>query len=224
MNRPNQNSKPASPTISFNVFGRASRLLWEELFLLLIISFTWMLLGLSLLALPPLTVGFVYVTNQVARGNAIRYTMLFTGAWRFLGRSYIWGVINACVILLLMADLMYYQQIPGDLATVAVTLSILLALAWGVMQLLTLPLLIELGPKSLKAAFRQALLLTISQPGFVIATVIVMALLALLAWFMPILIGLVFGYLALVVNVAIVKLRDPELDRQMSQKQSRKLR
>jgi len=169
-------------------------------------------------------VGFVYVTNQVARGNAIRYTMLFTGAWRFLGRSYIWGVINACVILLLMADLMYYQQIPGDLATVAVTLSILLALAWGVMQLLTLPLLIELGPKSLKAAFRQALLLTISQPGFVIATVIVMALLALLAWFMPILIGLVFGYLALVVNVAIVKLRDPELDRQMSQKQSRKLR
>ena len=126
--------------------------------------------------------------------------------------------------MLLVADLLYYQQIPGDLATVAVSLSILLALAWGVMQLLTLPLLIELGPKSLKAAFRQALVLTISQPGFVIVMVIVMALLSLLVWFMPILIGLVFSYLTLVVNVAIVKLRDPELDRQMSQKQPRQLR
>ncbi|NTU64489.1 MAG: hypothetical protein HGB05_14095, partial [Chloroflexi bacterium] len=94
---------------------------------------------------------------------------------------------------------------------------------WGMVQLLTLPLLIELGPKSLKAAFRQALLLTISQPGFVVALVIATALLALLCWFFPIMIGFAFAYLALVVNIAIVKLRDPELDRQLSHKRSREL-
>jgi uncharacterized membrane protein YesL len=94
----------------------------------------------------------------------------------------------------------------------------LLALAWGVIQLLMLPLLIELGPKSLKAAFRQALVLTISQPAFVIGLVVATALLALLCWFFPIMIGFAFAYLALAVNIAIVKLRDPELDRQMSQK------
>jgi uncharacterized membrane protein YesL len=221
---PTRNHTPSDITIPFSVFGRASRLLWEELFMLFLISGTWLLFLPSLLALPPLTVGLVYVTNQVARGNTIHYTMLFTGAWRFLSRSYIWGVINAVALMLLLADLLTYQQMPGDLATMAVTLSILLMLAWGVMQLLTLPLLIELGPKSLKAAFRQALLLTLSQPRFVITLVIVVALLALFVWFIPIMLGLIFSYLALVINVAIVKLRDPELDRQMGQKQPRSRR
>jgi uncharacterized membrane protein YesL len=149
--------------------------------------------------------------------------MLFSGGWRYLSRSYIWGAINAFVILLFLADLMYYQQLQGDLGIAAVTLAILLALAWGIVQLLTLPLLIELGPKSLKAAFRQALLLTISQPAFVVGLVVATALLALLCWFFPIMIGFAFAYLALVVNIAIVMLRDPELDRQMSHKQPRSM-
>jgi uncharacterized membrane protein YesL len=212
-----------TPTIPLNVFGRASRLLWEELFLLGVASYLWLLLGFFIVLLPPLTVGLMYMANQVVRGNAIGFTMLFSGGRRYLSRSYIWGAINAFAIVLVLADLSYYQQIQGDLGIAAITLAILLALAWGVVQLLTLPLLIELGPKSLKAAFRQALMLTISQPAFVVGLVIATGLLALLCWFFPVMIGLAFAYLALVVNIAIVKLRDPELDRQMSHKRPRKL-
>ncbi len=223
MSKPNKTGAHQTPTISLNVFRRASRLLWEELFLLGVASYIWMLLGIFIVLLPPLTVGLVYMANQVARGNAISFTMLFSGARRFLSRSYIWGAINAFVIVLVLADLTYYQQVQGDLGAAAVTLAILLALAWGVIQLLTLPLLIELGPKSLRAAFRQALVLTISQPVFVAGLVVAIALLALVCWFFPIMIGFAFAYLALVVNVAVVKLRDPELDRQLSQKRPRAL-
>ena len=224
MSKLDKSSTRPTPTIPLNVFGRASRLLWEELFLLLVISYIWMLLSLFLVLLPPLTVGLVYVTNQVARGNAIRFTMIFSGARRYLSRSYIWGLINACAILLVVADLSYYQQIQSDLGIAAVTLAILLALIWGVVQVLTLPLLVELGPRSLKAAFRQAVMLTITQPAFVVGLIIATALLALLCWFFPIMIGFAFAYLALVVNIAIVKLRDPELDRQMAQKRPRTLK
>lgn len=224
MNKLDKNSARQTPTIPLNVFGRASRLLWEELFLLGVASYIWMLLGIFIVLLPPLTVGLMYLANQAARGNAISLTMMFYGGRRYLSRSYLWGAINAFAILLVLADLTYYQQIQGDLGIAAVTLAILLALAWGVVQLLTLPLLIELGPKSLKASFRQALLLTISQPAFVIGLVIAMALLVLLCWFFPIMIGFAFAYLALAVNIAIVKLRDPELDRQMSQKRPRSMR
>ncbi len=223
MSKPNKTGAHQTPTISLNVFRRASRLLWEELFLLGVASYIWMLLGIFIVLLPPLTVGLVYMANQVARGNAISFTMLFSGARRFLSRSYIWGAINAFVIVLVLADLTYYQQVQGDLGAAAVTLAILLALAWGVIQLLTLPLLIELGPKSLRAAFRQALVLTISQPVFVAGLVVAIALLALVCWFFPIMIGFAFAYLALVVNIAVVKLRDPELDRQLSQKRPRAL-
>jgi uncharacterized membrane protein YesL len=221
VSRPTKNSARQAPTIPLSVFGRASRLLWEELFLLLVIGYTWMLLGTLVVLLPPLTVGLVYVTNQVARGNAIRYTMLFSGARRFLSRSYLWGIINALAIAFILADLTYYQQIQGDAGIAAVTLAILLTLAWCVVQLLTLPLLIELGPKSLRAAFRQALVLAISQPGFVVGLVIATALLALLCWFFWPMIGFALAYLALVVNIAIVRLREPELDRQLSQKRPR---
>jgi uncharacterized membrane protein YesL len=217
-------STQPTPTIPLNVFRRASRLLWEELFLLGVASYIWMLLGFFIVLLPPLTVGLMVMANQVARGNAISFTLLFSGGRRYLSRSYIWGAINAVAILLVLADLSYYQQIQSDLGAVAVTLAILLALAWGVVQLLTLPLLVELGPKSLKASFRQALLLTISQPAFVVGLVIATALLALLCWFFPIMIGFAFAYLALVVNIAIVQLRDPELDRQMAHKQPRTLK
>ena len=223
MNKPDKNSVRQTPTIPLNVFRRASRLLWEELFLLGVASYILMLLGVTIVLLPPLTVGLMYMANQVARGNAIGFAMLFSGGRRFLSRSYIWGAINACAIVLLLADLTYYQQLQGDLGIAAVTLALLLALAWGIVQLLTLPLLIELGPRSLKTAFRQALLLTISQPAFVIGLVIASALLALLCWFFPILIGFAFAYLALVVNIAIVRLRDPEIDRQMAQRQPRSM-
>ena len=221
MSRPTRNNGRQALTIPLIVFGRASRLLWEELFLLLVMGYTWMLLGASLVLLPPLTVGLVYVTNQVARGNAIRYGMLFSGARRFLSRSYLWGVINAFAIAFVLADLTYYRQIQGDIGIAAVTLALLLALAWSVVQLLTLPLLIELGPKSLRAAFRQALVLTISQPAFVIGLVIAIALLALLCWFFWIMIGFAFAYLALVVNIAVIRLREPELDKELSQKRPR---
>ena len=57
--------------------------------------------------------------------------------------------------------------------------------------------------------------------SLVIGLVIATALLALLCWFFWIMIGFAFAYLALVVNVAIIKLTEPELDRQLSQKRPR---
>ena len=195
-------------TIPLSVFKRALRLLWEELFLLGLAGYIWLALGIFILPLAPFTVGLFYVTNQVARGNAISFTSLFVGAWRFLTRSLIWGAINAFAGLLIWADLRYYQEMEGDVGIAFVTLAILLALAWIVIQVLTLPFLIEFGPKHLKDAYRQAFVLVISQPVFVVGLLIVMALLALLCWYLPIMIGYAFVYLALIVNVAIVTLRD----------------
>ena len=43
-----------------------------------------MMLSVFIVLLPPLTVGLMYMANQVARGNAIGLTMLFSGARRFL--------------------------------------------------------------------------------------------------------------------------------------------
>jgi uncharacterized membrane protein YesL len=155
-----------------------------------------------------ITIGLFYVTNQVAHGNAINFTTQFVGAGRFLDRGLIWGAINALASLLIWADLRYYQNIGSTLGIASVTLAILLALAWIVIQVFTLSFLIEAGPTHLRAAFRQAFVLVVSQPLFVVSLLIVMALLALLCWYLPIMLGYAFVYLALIANVAIVTLRD----------------
>jgi uncharacterized membrane protein YesL len=214
-----------SATIPLSVFKRALRLLWEELFLLGLAGYLWMILGIFILPLAPMTVGLFYVTNQVAHGNAIYFTTQFTGARRFLSRGLIWGALNALAGLLIWADLRYYQDIGGTLGTVFVTLAVLLTLAWIVIQVFILSFLIETGPTHLRAAFRQAFVLVVSQPLFVVGLLIVMALLALLCWYLPIMLGYAFVYLALIANVAVVTLRDSRTSvKRLSNENNRALR
>jgi uncharacterized membrane protein YesL len=127
--------------------------------------------------------------------------------------------------LLIWADLRYYQDIGGTLGTVFVTLAVLLTLAWIVIQVFILSFLIETGPTHLRAAFRQAFVLVVSQPLFVVGLLIVMALLALLCWYLPIMLGYAFVYLALIANVAVVTLRDSRTSvKRLSNENNRALR
>ncbi len=193
-------------TLPMSVFKRALKLLWQELFLLGLAGYTWLLLGLFVIPLAPMTIGLFYVANQVAHGNAIGMTTIFTGAWRFLSRSLIWGALNLIVGLLIWADLGYYQSVSGNAGFALVTLAILLALAWLVIQIFVLAFLVEAGPVHLKEAFRQSVVLVISQPLFVVGVLIAIAVLALICWYVPILIGYAVTCLALIANVAVVTL------------------
>jgi uncharacterized membrane protein YesL len=205
------NLERSSMLLPFSIFKRALRLLWDELFLLGLAGYCWMLLSILILPLVPITAGLFYVTNQVAHGNAIKFGTQFTGARLFFGRSLIWGAINVVAGLLIWADLQYYQQLSGDLGTASLTLALLLALAWGILQIFTLPCLIENGPQQLKAAFRQAFVLVISQPLFIVTLLIVLALLALLCWYLPIMLGYAMVLLALIANVAVIAARDQSI-------------
>ena len=202
--------------ISLSVFWRALKLLWDELFLLSVIGLLWMVLGLgcivlvpltlglSLMPLVPLTAGLFFVANQVAHGNAISLPMWFSGAWHFMSRGLLWGALNWLIGLIVWADLGYYGQLNGGVGAALVTLAGLLALAWIVWQILTLACLIEAGPLMLKAAYRRAWLLMISQPLFAAALIVISGLLVIICAYLPVLTGHVFSYIALVANVMIL--------------------
>lgn len=202
--------------ISLSVFWRALKYLWDELFLLSLAGVSWMVLGLggvvlvpftfglSLLPLVPLTAGLFFLTNQVAHGNAIKIQMLFSGAWKFMSRSLMWGALNWLAGLLVWVDVSYYGQIGGDLGTALVTLSTLLALAWIIWQFLTLACLIEGGPFSLRAAYRRAWLLLLSQPVFVAAQIVISGMLVIICAYLPVLTGYAFSYIALVANAMML--------------------
>lgn len=206
--------------VSLSVFWRALKYLWDELFLLSLASIIWMILGLgcillvpltfglSLMPMVPLTAGLFFLTNQVAHGNAIKLQWLFVGAWKFMSRSLLWGAVNWLAGLLVWADVGYYGQLSGDVGAALVTLSTLLALAWIIWQILTLACLIEGGPLSLRAAYRRAWLLMLSQPLFVAAQIVISGMLVIICAYLPILTGHAFSYIALVANVMVLAATD----------------
>ena len=56
-------------------------------------------------------------------------------------------------------------------------------------------------------------MLVISQPLFIVPLLIVLALLALLCWYLPIMLGYSIVFLALITNVAVVTARDKSISR-----------
>lgn len=217
------NTQPASSILlPIDILKRTLRLFWDELFLLGLAGYLWMLLGIFILPIAPLTAGLFYVTNQVAQGNVISFKLQFQAARRFLSRSLIWGAINALAGVLVWADLSYYQQLNGQLGTALLTLLLLLVLAWSVIQVFVLGWLVELGPRRLRAAFRQAFVIVVTQPLFVIVLLIVLALLAVICWYLPIVLGYAIAFLALIVNVAIVQWQTLDRAQQAADQQSRK--
>lgn len=217
--------EPASAILlPIEILKRALRLFWDELFLLGLIGACWMFFGLFVLPFAPLTVGLFYVTNQVAHGNAISFKLAFEAAWRFVSRSLIWGVINAAIGLLVWTDLNYYQQLNGDLGIASLTLLVLLVLAWSVVQVFVLGWLVDLGARRLRAAFRQAFVVVVTQPLFVIVLLIVVALLALICWYVPIVLGYAMALLALIVNVAILRWQEIDRGKQTVDQQPRATR
>lgn len=192
-----------SALIPIGLLWRAAKLTWGELFVLGLAGYAWILLGLFVLPFAPMMIGLFYVANQVAHENAVGVKTVFQGARRFLGRSLIWGALNLLAGLAVWADLSYYQQMQGDLGVVLLTLAVLLALAWIVVQVLSLPFLIEAGPTHLKLAYRRAFLFVASQPGFVAGLLVVLALWALVCWYLPVLIGYGMCYIAVAANLAV---------------------
>jgi len=219
------NVEPSSSILlPIDILKRTLRLFWDELFLLGLAGYLWMLLGIFILPFAPLTAGLFYMTNQVARGNVISFKLQFEAAQRFLGRSLIWGAINVLAGLLVWADLSYYQQLNGDLGIASLTLILLLTLAWSVIQVFVLGWLVELGPLRLRSAFRQAFVIVVTQPLFVVVLLIFLALLAVICWYLPIVLGYAMAFVALIVNVAILKWQEIDRAKQPADQPSRTVR
>jgi hypothetical protein len=56
----------------------------------------------------------------------------------------------------------------------------------------------------LREAFKRAAVFVISQPLFMAGVLVVATLLLVICWYVPIMIGYAFTYLALIANVAVV--------------------
>ena len=128
---------------------------------------------MTALLLPLATVGMFCVTNRSAHGKAVHVSDLFDGVKRFWWRSWIWFLVNAVILALVGYSLYWYTGLVGGYAKFLVGGFWLgVGLIWALMQIYFWPLMIEQAKPTILRAWRNAFVLVIREPLFVLVLLV----------------------------------------------------
>lgn len=212
------------------VIGKTLRMVWEEMFNLVIASIIWIVVGVlpagvlfnlfglpgALIALlitfPPINAGVNYLTNRLAHDYVGKPQHIFDGARRFAVPAYLLFILNAVILFVAGFNFQFYAQYNAPWLAFIYALWALLLTIWGWVQLYVFPLLIEQEQPSVMTALRNALFLAFASPALTLSlTALILFVLALVFLFLtqavallPVL-ALLPSVLALLGNVAVVQ-------------------
>lgn len=145
---------------------------------------------LCLLALPPALFGLFHTTDQISKGNAIKFATFFDGARQSLKPAYIWGGINLVVIVLFVANIVFYFRVQASWGSMVSMFLFGVAVVWGVIQLLALSLYPRLITPGFKLAQKNALALAGMQPMLLLAIIVLTAVIIFLGIIVPLVMAL----------------------------------
>ena len=178
--------------------------LWEDFVLLIMMNILWSLTALLAIApllllggsepilglalsfvlfwlLPIVTGALCFVTNQVARGNAVGWGTFATGLRRYWLKSLIVTAISLVVLALIAVNIQFYAVVlQGTWTTFAVSIWVIIGIYWLIVQIYWFPMLLELENEKVLLSLRNALALPIITPGFSLTILLVLILLAVL--------------------------------------------
>jgi len=191
---------------------RALRVFWSslgglyyELFLLMGVNLAWLGLSLLIVTAPPATAGVYYLTNQLARGETVSFSLFVQGMRRYFRRSWLLAIIVVVISVLLAVNLLFYANLANQWVRLLSVFWGYLIVFWLAMLIYLFPLLIEQESKSLLLILRNAALLVLDNVAFTLTLGVLILLFLLLnvALVAPLLLIVMSG-LALVQSKALL--------------------
>ncbi len=179
----------------------------EEVFWLILVNILWCILAVLVLPMPFATAGMAWVAATVGEGKVISLRTFIEGGRRLWKPAYLWGLVNLVVGGIVWLNFSFYYNHPAWWAAIARLLVVAVALWWVAMQFYTFPFLIVQEKPSLKMAYRNSMILIISQPvltGAVFVVVVTLSVVSYLLKMFP-LVVLYFVLLALLANRTVVE-------------------
>lgn len=188
---------------------------WDELFYLVLINMIWCVGTLLILPWPLVTFGLFFVVHDIGAGKSVKLSTFFAYAHRLWKPAYLWGGVNAAVVLVLWLNTAFYSGATSRWMAILQMMMIALAVFWGVLQLITLPLYPHLETPSLNLALRNALILIGRYPAAVLVLLALIVLFgALSTFFPPIHFLLTFALIAVFTSRIVEALVAKEIKRQ----------
>jgi uncharacterized membrane protein YesL len=166
---------------TIRVITRAARDWWDDWVNMVLMGIVWLLCWITILLGPPATLGIYYVTSRMARGESLGLKGMLEGGRRYFLQSWLLMIINLIVLIILVANYVFYSAIDGTWAELLKALFIILIVFWLIIQFYTLPYLIEQDRKNVIIAQRNGLYTTLAAPGYTLVVASTAALVATLS-------------------------------------------
>lgn len=207
-----------------------ARTLWDDLFVIFIISLLWAIISIMpplivfaitgsriptlmmfIAAASPATAGVYYVTNRLANGFVAHTSQMFDGMRRYAMPSWGLGILNGLALAIAVIDIQFYVNLTPPLNIVVSAVWVVILAFWLWSQFYAFPMLMEQERPNIWQAIRNGAIMALSMPTVTLTIFILTLGLVLLTGvfvetalaFLPVLI-IVPAVFALLTNVAVV--------------------
>src|SRR5262249_16874443 len=86
---------------------------------LVTLNVVWFIISIPIITIIPATAGLFYATNRLAHGKSADWHTVIEGFRLYFWRSWLWGLMNVVVIVVLIGNLFFYSINTAEWATAA---------------------------------------------------------------------------------------------------------
>lgn len=144
---------------------------------LVTLNVVWFIISLPIITLIPATAGLFYATNRLAHGKSAEWRTLIEGFRMYFWRSWLWGLLNVAVVVILASNFIFYSMSTADWSMAARVMVVVVMLIWLALQLHTFPLLLEQEHPKLLQALRNSFVILMKRPFHSFGMALVVAVL-----------------------------------------------
>ena len=152
---------------------------------LVMFNIIWCLTSVFIFTLPSATLALVAVCNDLKDRKDVTWRDFFRyfRLYGFVGLR--WGILNAVVIVLFIANFFFYGQLVHDIQLIAHGVLMVFAIIWFLVQMYSLPLLFHLEEPSIRTAIRNAVVLILRHILYTVSYAIVAVVFLFMGYIVP---------------------------------------
>lgn len=185
------------------VIGLSFRDVYNELFLMVILSLLWWLAMITVVASAPATTALAYIGYRIARERRVDFDFAKDAFRKHFWLGWRIGIVALVSLVIVIGNMLFYLQLEGWLQGLAFFFLYLLT-AWLTIFLYGFALVSAMDAPSLRAALRNAALLTFANPIFSFLLALALVLLAGLSVLLILPLLLAPGLVAIIGGRALV--------------------
>lgn len=155
----------------------------DEILWLVLLNVLWCIAAATVVGAPLVSAGMAWIVAEIGEGKVLRWNTFTTGIRRYWKQSYLWALINVLVAALVGMNLAFYSGRSESWALVPFFLFGALGLWWAGMQFYFFPFLTHQESPSMRMAYRNSLVLMLSQPGLSLIMFLLVLILAGISYF-----------------------------------------